>query len=73
MDLSKELQDALIKRALGYDYDERRMVGGKNGSAEKVEIIHRHMPPDIAAIKRIQFLMTIGEWDQGENSAGSKS
>ena len=61
--LRKELNDALTKKALGYDYEETRMIGKKN-NAEKVEVFRKHMPSDIAAIKRIQFLMSIGEWEK---------
>jgi hypothetical protein len=38
------------------------MVGDKNGGSGKLEIIKRHMPADVAAIKFIQFLISVGEW-----------
>ena len=62
MDLAKKLRDALIRRARGYEYQEEKMVG-KNG-AQRVEIIRKHVPADIAAIKHIQFLMSIGKWEE---------
>lgn len=57
------LKAALLKRALGYDYEEKEIIAGRNGKPEKAKIIKRHVPPDPKSIERIQYLISIGEWD----------
>ena len=62
-DLQKETKEALLKRALGYEYEEKEIIAGRNGKAEKAKVIKRHVPPDVKAIERIQYLIAIGEWN----------
>jgi len=63
MGIEKELREALLKRAKGYDYEEREIIAGKDGEPEKVKVTRRHIPPDLKAIQRIQFLIELGEWE----------
>ena len=58
------LREALLKRAVGYEYEERRVIAGKDGKPERVEVIRRHVPPDVRAIQRIQLMMELGEWSE---------
>ncbi len=58
-----KLKAALLKRALGYEYDEREIIVDKNGnSTGKVRIIKKHMPPDLKAIEEIEARLDIGDW-----------
>ena len=41
------LQAALLKRAIGYDYEEKKIIADKNGKPQKIEVYHKHVPPDI--------------------------
>jgi len=59
-----DLQAALLKRALGYEYEERRIVAGRDGTNERIEIIRKHVPPDVGAIKQVQLLQELGEWSE---------
>lgn len=57
------LKAALLKKALGYEYDEREIIVDKNGNITgKVRIIKRHVPPDLKAINKISAMMELGEW-----------
>lgn len=49
-DTEKEIREALIKRALGYDYEEKKIIADKNGRPQKVEVYKKHVPPDLGAI-----------------------
>lgn len=58
-----KLKAALLKRALGYEYDEREIIVDKDGkSTGKVRIIKRHVPPDLKAINKISAMIELGEW-----------
>lgn len=57
------LKAALLKKALGYEYDEREIIVDKNGNnTGKVRIIKKHMPPDLKAIEEIEARLDIGDW-----------
>jgi len=60
--ISGALREALLKRAVGYEYEERRVIAGKDGKPERVEVTRRHVPPDVRAIQRIQLMIELGEW-----------
>lgn len=48
----KEVEDALVKRALGYTYTEKKIYRKKDASGrvtEHQEIHERHLPPDVGA------------------------
>lgn len=49
-DVEKEVREALIKRALGYDYEEKKVIADKNGRPQKVEVYKKHMPADLGAL-----------------------
>ena len=63
-DIDQELQDALLKRALGYEYEEREAISGKDGAPPRVKATRKHVPPDIAAIRRAQELRELGLWKE---------
>lgn len=52
-DVEKEVREALIKRALGYDYEEKKVIADKNGRPQKVEVYKKHVPPDLGAISAL--------------------
>lgn len=60
---SKEqaVKEALLKRALGYEYEERIIEARKDGS-QKVKIVKKHVPPDPKAAERVYLLMKTGRW-----------
>jgi len=61
--LDKEkVKEALLKRAIGYDYEEKEMVADKNGNSGKVKITKRHVPPDMAAIRTVLAKMDNNKW-----------
>ena len=55
------IKDALLKRALGYEYEEKIIEARKDGS-QKVKIVKRHIPPDAKAAERVFLLMKTGRW-----------
>lgn len=52
-DVEKDVREALIKRALGYDYEEKKIIADKNGRPQKVEVYKKHLPPDLGAISTL--------------------
>ena len=54
--LDKDLQAALRKRALGYEYKEEEIISGKDGKNPRVKVTRKHMPPDIKAIRMLMLL-----------------
>lgn len=63
MGKSKEqaVKDALLKRALGYEYEEKIIEARKDGS-QKMRIVKKHVPPDPKAAERVFLLMKTGRW-----------
>lgn len=57
-----EMKKAMIKRALGYDYEEKEIIAGKSGKPEKIKVTKKHVPPDLKTIERIRYLQSIGKW-----------
>ena len=51
------LQAALLKRAIGYDCEEKKIIADKNGKPQKIEVYHKHVPPDITAAKLVARLL----------------
>ena len=43
----------MLKRAIGYEYEEKEITADKTGKPGRVRITKKHMPPDINAIKYI--------------------
>ncbi|MEG0874608.1 MAG: hypothetical protein RSB05_05755 [Clostridiales bacterium] len=56
------IKQALMKRAIGYDYEEKEVTADKAGKPQKVKVIHKHLPPDISAIKEVIKEMNRGRW-----------
>ena len=61
MGKSKEqaIKDALLKRALGYEYEEKIIEARKDGS-QRMRIVKKHVPPDPRAAERVFLLMKTG-------------
>ncbi len=57
----KAIKEALIKRALGYEYEEKIVEARKDGS-QRVRIVKKHVPPDPKAAERVFMLMKTGRW-----------
>lgn len=45
-----KVEQALIKRALGYEYEETEIVASKDGKTSKVKKTKKEVPPDTNAI-----------------------
>jgi hypothetical protein len=45
-----KVEQALIKRALGYEYEETEIVASKDGKTSRVKKIKKEVPPDTSAI-----------------------
>jgi len=59
---SDELKQTLWKRATGYEVEERESIIDKDGKLKHIKVRKRHVPPDIKAIERIQYLKAISRW-----------
>lgn len=57
----QSIKDALLKRALGYEYEEKIIEARKDGS-QRVRIVKKHVPPDWKAAERVFLLMKTGRW-----------
>jgi hypothetical protein len=62
-DLCQDLRQALMKRARGYDVDEVEKIVGGDGVVVRATVRRRHIPPDVKAIERIQYLQATGRWE----------
>jgi hypothetical protein len=60
--VDSEIKAALIKRALGYEYEEKEIVATKDGKPGRFKIVKKHMPPSVDAIKFIRHLKNKNEW-----------
>lgn len=58
----KAIREALLKRAYGYEYEEKEIIASRNGKPEKMKITKKHVPPDLQAVKEIIKLMKTHEW-----------
>jgi hypothetical protein len=45
-----KIDEALLKLATGYEYEEKEIIADKYGNTGRVKIIKKHMPPNIQAI-----------------------
>ena len=61
MELDKSLRNALLRRATGYEVEERESII-ENGKIKQIKVKKRHVPPDIEAIKIIRRLQDNGRW-----------
>ncbi len=48
--INSKLEEALLKVALGYEYEETEMIASKGGKASRVKKIKKVVPPDTTAI-----------------------
>lgn len=60
--LQQKTKEALLKRALGYEYEEKEVIAAKNGKPERMRVIKRHVPPDVKALEKVRYLISIGKW-----------
>ena len=58
----QNVKEALLKRALGYDYEEKEMIADKNGKQGKVKIIKKHVPPELEAIRAVLSRIDNKKW-----------
>lgn len=49
-ELKSKIEDALLKRALGYEYEETEIVATKDGKNARVKKIKKVVPPDVNAL-----------------------
>lgn len=60
--LTPEIKEALLKLATGYDVEEKEIIAGKSGKAERVRVIKKHIPPDMSAIREIARYKRLNLW-----------
>jgi hypothetical protein len=58
----EKVKEALLKRAMGYEYEEKEIIADKTGKPGKIKVIKKHMPPDIEAIKLVSIRIKQGNW-----------
>lgn len=62
-DVQEQIRQALLKRATGYDIEEKEIILDKNKKETgKVKVTKKHIPPDIKAIKMIDSMINRGKW-----------
>lgn len=49
-DVEVKVEEALLKRALGYEYEETEIIATRNGKNTKVKKIKKVVPPDVNAL-----------------------
>lgn len=62
LDEEQENQVRAIKKAAGYEYEEKIVEAKKDGTQGKVKILKKHMPPDPKAAEVIYRLKQCGQW-----------
>lgn len=61
--IDEEIKQALLKKAVGFDTEEREIILDKTGKEVKcVKVIKKHIPPDLNTVKYIQEMKQTGEW-----------
>lgn len=62
-DVKEEIKQALLKRAMGYDIEEKEIILDKNKKdTGRVKVTKKHIPPDVNAIKIINSMIDRGKW-----------
>ena len=57
------MKEALLKKALGYEYEEKEVILDRSGkNTGKVRVIKKQMPPDMNAWEKVAKMMRNGEW-----------
>jgi hypothetical protein len=49
-ELNSKVEEALLKAALGYEYEETEIIATKDGKTSRVKKIKKVVPPDTTAI-----------------------
>lgn len=62
MDDALKVKEALLKRATGYEYEEKEIVADKTGKPGKVKVTKKHLPPDLDAIRTVLSKIERDEW-----------
>ena len=57
-----QIKEALLKRALGYEYEEKIVEAKRDGTQGKVKIFKKHIPPDPKSIAIICRMISSGQW-----------
>ncbi len=61
--VNDEIKEALLKRAKGYDVEEKEVILDKNRKETgKIKVTKKHIPPSVSAIKTIRRMIDLGEW-----------
>ena len=64
MGIDMEIKEALTKKALGYEVEEKEIIVNKNGEQTgKIMVSKKHIPPDVKGMEKIEELKKSGEWD----------
>ena len=50
-DMKMKAREALERLAVGYEFEERKIIADKNGKPQKVEVYKKHIPPDLNALR----------------------
>lgn len=61
--ISPAIRQTLLKLATGYEVEEKEVLAGKSGKAEKVRVTKKHIPPDMKAIEKIERYKRMGLWE----------
>lgn len=62
-DVKDEMRKLLLKRARGYEVEEKEIILDKNKKdTGKVKITKKHIPPDINAIQLVRNLIEHNKW-----------
>ena len=59
--VNEQIQSALLKRATGYEVEEKEIILDKKDTG-KVKVIKKHIPPDVNAIKTVRNMLERGQW-----------
>lgn len=51
---------ALLKRAYGYEYEEKEIIASRDGKEKKIKVMKKHVPPDMKALALVRYLESIG-------------
>jgi len=61
-EVEDKVKEALLKRALGYEYEEKEILADKSGKTGKVKITKKHIPADLTAISLVITKIQNGKW-----------
>lgn len=56
----EKIIETLEKLAYGYEYEDREIIGGRNGKPDKIKITKKHIPPDKNALEKLILYVTRG-------------